>query len=1079
MYTDATVWTRPSSRCLGWVVAMVCLSGSRAQTTQGVIQGRVTEQQTGRPLPSASVTCFRLDTNTPVKVLTDSYGNYAAPLLPPGIYRVRAESPGYQPQEVQQQELRVASTLEVEFEMRLAADVFGTEANRIWVLPGGLILHFFGPDVKTREVSQLNLVENPPAAQQSTLSYVVEPRAIDELPLAGRDVYTTLVIEPFVTSDAATSRGLGLSINGQRPSASNFLLDGIEWNNSLVSGPLGVVPPEAVQEYRVSTNNFSAEYGRTNGYLANAVTRSGGDRWHGLFYEYLQNDVLNANDFQRNLIGLDRVPLKESESGFTVGGPVLRGRLFASLSADYLRFRSYDAPVNYRLPTSAILESTTSDAPARLLLTRFAHPAVTDPAGGLTAMVSLAPPSSLNQFTALPRLDYVTRNGVHRFFARVAASSSNQPDFSWTPYTDFVTPLRENASAVAVGATSILRPNLTNEARAGWSASELRFDRRWPEIPVLASGDGATLPGSPLGYSFRNRSHSLEVVDNLVWTHGRHIAKFGGGFLGRRLDGYLTEDRDSNYVFTSALAFALSLPDSVQFSVRAANPGNLVPPDFNRAYRYNQFSFFGEDVFRVTLRLTLNYGVRYESPGAPYNVGPAKDALVQLGGGNTFPQRIQTATLVFPSGGNEQLYDADYNDVAGRVGFAYALSASGHSSLRGAIGTFYDRPFDNLWQNLANNNVTLAYVRFPFGSQTDFLQPQSELRSSLRGIPYSPFSELTMYQPGIRTGYTESYFLSLQHQFSDQFGIEVDGAGALGRKLITTDVVSRPTAEGYNPLLPRIAYRANQGTSDYRAVAIVARYRGRTLNFQTAYTFGRSVDNQSDPLIGRAFNLEFTRVAGAETSGVAAFTHQFDSSGDRADSNFDQTHNLVFYAIWAPPAWKDRGWLAALSRGWQIATLGAIRSGLPYTVSAPIPAGSEAILNNRAELIDPAHALQDASATGGKLLLNSAAFSEPDAGQVGNTARNAFRGPGLASADLSLSRSFPLPWLGESARVTFRADAYNVLNHANLNNPDALVGSPTFGLATYGRKGTDTGFPGVSPFVEKARQIQLLLRVNF
>ena len=137
-----------------------------------------------------------------------------------------------------------------------------------------------------------------------------------------------LVAQPTVSSDAGTSRGWGLAANGQRPSASNLLLDGLENNNYLVTGPLSAVAPESVQEYRVSVNNFSAEYGRTSGFLANAVTRSGGSAWHGTVYANWKNEALNANDFQNNRQGIPRTPIKEYQPGYFVGGPIVRETVF-------------------------------------------------------------------------------------------------------------------------------------------------------------------------------------------------------------------------------------------------------------------------------------------------------------------------------------------------------------------------------------------------------------------------------------------------------------------------------------------------------------------------------------------------------------------------------------------------------------------------------------------------------------------------------------------------------------------------------------------------------------------------------
>ena len=155
------------------------------------------------------------------------------------------------------------------------------------------------------------------------MSEVIDSGEIENLPLQGRDVYTLLVTQPGVTSDSATGRGLGISVDGQRPSSSNFLLDGLSNNNYLITGPLVTVAPEAIQEYRISTNNFSAEYGRTSGFLANAITRSGAEQFHGVAYFYLKNEALDANAFQQNLIGAPRPIDKELQPGFVVGGPIL------------------------------------------------------------------------------------------------------------------------------------------------------------------------------------------------------------------------------------------------------------------------------------------------------------------------------------------------------------------------------------------------------------------------------------------------------------------------------------------------------------------------------------------------------------------------------------------------------------------------------------------------------------------------------------------------------------------------------------------------------------------------------------
>src|SRR5258708_21600425 len=183
-----------------------------------------------------------------------------------------------------------------------------------------------------------------------------------------------LVLQPGVTAETTTVGSLGLCATGQRQSASNFLLDGLESNNYLLTGPLSPIAPEAIQEYRVSTNNFAAEYGGTSGYIANAVTRAGTSEWHGLAYLDLKNDVLNANDFQSNLAALPRTPVKELQPGIQVGGPLRHQTWFVSGAYDYLRSRSRLPTRLYRLPTTRFLDATAPDSIARRLLTQYPAP---------------------------------------------------------------------------------------------------------------------------------------------------------------------------------------------------------------------------------------------------------------------------------------------------------------------------------------------------------------------------------------------------------------------------------------------------------------------------------------------------------------------------------------------------------------------------------------------------------------------------------------------------------------------------------------------------------------------------------
>jgi hypothetical protein len=305
------------------------------QTTQGLIAGRILNSVTGRPVPNATITWSSTTLAASGVQKSDALGYYFLPLLSAGTYSVKTEAGAYQPQELEELDLPVAGIIQLEFRLRPLNDVWEAGQYRSVFLPGTkTVVTFFGPDVDTSRSGSFTSQNGDRSALDTSQSYVITPSQIEDLPLQGRDVYTMLISLPNVTSDSSTGRGIGVSVAGARPSSSSFLLDGVSNDNYLITGPLNPVAPEAIQEYRISTNNYSAEYGRTNGFIANAVTRAGDNTYHLNAYWYVKNDVLNAADFADNAAGAGRTKDQEHRFGYQGGGRIIRNRLFFSSSLE-------------------------------------------------------------------------------------------------------------------------------------------------------------------------------------------------------------------------------------------------------------------------------------------------------------------------------------------------------------------------------------------------------------------------------------------------------------------------------------------------------------------------------------------------------------------------------------------------------------------------------------------------------------------------------------------------------------------------------------------------------------------------
>jgi Carboxypeptidase regulatory-like domain/TonB-dependent Receptor Plug Domain len=1059
-----------------------------AQTTQGIISGQIRDSLTDEPLAGALVSCTNLQSGLDATVTTDSSGIYTLPLLSPGEYGLKVSAALYQPQEIYELNLEVGGRLAVRFRLRPLYDVWESGQYQAVIEPDfNHVVKFFGPDVDPNRFASVKANQGESSNLDTSVSYVIDTRLIDDLPLLGRDVYSLLVLLPAVTSDIASGRGINVSVAGQRPSSSNFLLDGVENNNYLVTGPLAALNPEAFEEYRISTNNYSAEYGRTGSFVANAVTRSGTDSWHGSGWVFLKNDVLDANGFQENRQGLPRAPLHQVEPGGSIGGPVLKDRLFTFIDYDHLRYRTFEDPQPYFLPTRAFAASLDPASPAGRILGPFASLLPTDGSAEQVKVMEEAP-AALNQTSIVDRTDYVTKGGKQRFMLRVALSDFGEPGLVYSPYPGFSSALDEKTSAFAAGWTASLSPAVTNELKASRNGLRFTFDRPDPAAPTFDTS--ATLPGSLSPSGFRDRDRTFELLDNVAYARGAHFFKFGGGWLARQIESAVASDQEGSYVFDSLDDFKQGIPQSLDLSYDWLNPS--IVPNPNRQYAYNQAYLFAQDSYQVTRRLTLNYGIRYEFFGAPANTGEAKDDLIQLGSGATFVERLANAYFAPPGNGRQQIYSTVGGNWAPRFAFAFDPWGNGKSVFRGSYGLFYDRPFDNYWQTVATNATVdgTSTINEP----VDFLLPARQI-AALYPATVTP-QALTfpvLFQPNLRAARIQSAFLSFEQRFSNVLWFELQGITTLGRDLITTDQINREYSVPsdfenrpglINTNLPTpLFYRANQGKSDYLGGTASVHFRARMAEGQISYTLSHSIDNQSDPLAGTFQNYNFPSTLSSGASQVtAAFTQQFASQADRANSDFDQRQNLVFYSALQSPTFSAP-MLRRFLNNWRLGTLLALRSGLPYSVyySGSGGPGQPIYYNNRLDLVTaPSAAYTDVPVAGGEQLLNAASFQPPAAGAVGNVGRNALRGPGLFNVDLSLGREFPVAKLGESGRFLVRADLFNVLNHANLNNPTCVTyGCSNFGDAYYGRAETNNGFPLLTPLTETARQIQLLVRLSF
>lgn len=489
-------------------VLLLCRELARAQSAQAVVEGRITNQATGQPIPMALVIARNLQTNIHSYRYTNEYGLYYFPALPPAAYALRVDALGFQPEERSAVELSVASHTELNFSLQASAP--GTAAPRgqfpapRQTSPQNILLIMYGSDAAIPRALLVGLPTPPTETLVGSVSSLIDQRKISELPLSGRDVYTLLVLQPGVTSDNATARGLGFSVNGQRVSSSNYLLDGVDNNDLLITGPATLVSADAIQEYRMTTNNFTAEFGRSSGFVANAITRTGTNSLHGTVYEFFNHDRLNANSFAYNWQGVRRPPHRQNQYGASVGGPVWRERLFFFGNFEQARTSGESQPSSVFVPAPALVSLLPQDSLAKRLLTLFPPPSGESlPETQLFSLKQFVIPTVQRNTFGLWRSDYSSLAGSHRISVRYAASHQTTDNFFFSVYPGLNAPLELKSQSVAVNYTSELAGG-SNEFKFGIIRSSTGARRAHPELPTILFPPQLCRTGAPRdGIQFR------------------------------------------------------------------------------------------------------------------------------------------------------------------------------------------------------------------------------------------------------------------------------------------------------------------------------------------------------------------------------------------------------------------------------------------------------------------------------------------------------------------------------------------------------------------------------------------------
>jgi hypothetical protein len=1014
------------------------LIGSAFAAETATLSGIVRDPQDAA-ITNAEVTVHEQSTGTDRHTSTNNNGLFTAPSLPPGAYSIKITAPGFKTVESTDIHLGVAEVKQIDFTLEV-----GAISQTVSVVA---------------ESPMMNTTDG-------SVGMTVDAESVENLPLNGRSFQQLITLAPGVNLTSGTTDRGEFSVNGQRATSNYFTVDGVNANLGLGVGYLpgtgeglnaaggtnALVSVDALQEFRILTNSFAPEYGRTPGGQVILLTRSGTNAFHGSVFEYFRNDKLDANDWFANSEGSGRSPLRFNDFGGTLGGPIIKNSTFFFFSYEGQRLRQPEFGIEDE-PDMTLRQT----APAVLRPILNAFPVPNGPELGVgQAQFSAGYSNPITTDATSTRVDHIFGPKLSAFFRYNYAPSSSVVRGGGLSVLDNNSYQAQTSTG---GLTYTITPQLVNELRLNYSKNSLAnpytsdtFGGAVPFSPSLvvlppftvhnatAEVDLEPFDNFEIGPRSGEEQRQANLVDGLSYTVDAHQLKFGVDYLRSvpielpfNLDLYESDNVAS--IMTNSLSYFQATSEAEG----RADVTNL--------------SLYAQDTWRASARLTVTYGLRWELNPPPSDRYPNNGNYVPLLG-NYAAGNVSVGTP------GSSLWTTKFTNFAPRLGVAYQLGRNHgrQTVLRAGAGLFYDTAeqdaefyafnggFPNQLQSL-----TLSNVPFPVTAS------QAALSIESLGNP-SPGSFFDVYAKDLAAPRSWQWNFSVQQAMGDAQTFTASYVAVLGKQLLYGQYYPSVGPNQYE-----VTYYDNSASSNYQSLQLQFRRRlSRGLTASVNYAWSHSLDDSS---------LDFASLV--PNTYLSPRTNW-------GPSDFDVRHNLTGAFSWSLPGAARTPWLKIATRGWGLDSIITARSALPVDVSSYSNAfmgGYQFLLRPNLVAGVPLY-LNDPDVAGG-WRINPAAFVIDPNGQ-GTLGRNALRGFDLVEADVSARRTFRLT---ERIGLLLRADMFNLFNHPNFANPNSNPASGLFGIST---KMANGALGGSSQYSQNSvfqtggpRSVQLSLKLLF